>query len=113
MRAVLLGLLLISIVSCNNKQELPKDVLSKEKMRTVMWDILRADEWIVYEQSKDSLFNHSKRSLELYQKVFQVNGITATQFKKSFQYYQSRPDLLKPIFDSLQHKGSRSRIPTY
>ncbi|HYH14779.1 MAG TPA: DUF4296 domain-containing protein [Flavisolibacter sp.] len=112
MRLALLGLLLICFVSCSNEQELPKDVLKEDKMRAVMWDILRADEWVVYEQTKDSALDRTKRSQELYQKVFQVNRITATQFKKSFQYYQSRPDLLKPLFDSLQRKGPRSPIHT-
>lgn len=107
MRVTLLGLLLVTIFACNDNKEVPKDILSKDKMRSVMWDMLRTDEWVSYEHTQDTTVDRYKRSLELYQKVFQINGVTASQFKKSFQYYQTRPDLLKPLFDSLQRKVPR------
>lgn len=107
MRATFLGILLVTIIACSNKKDIPKDVLSKDKMRSVMWDMLRADEWVSYEHTQDTTIDRYKRSIELYQKVFQTNGITASQFKKSFQYYETRPDLLKPLFDSLQRKVPR------
>ena len=97
-------------MACNSKQELPKDILPEAKMRTVLWDLMRADEWVTYEQTKDSTVDRYKRSIELYQKVFQVNGITDSQFKKSFRYYQTRPNLLKPLFDSLQRKETKELV---
>ena len=105
MRIIVWSCLLLVLVSCTNN-ELPKDVLPEKKMQTIVWDMLRADEWLNYEQTRDTTFDRNKRSKELYQQVFQANGITAAQFKKSFQYYQNRPDLLKPLFDSLQKKGN-------
>ena len=110
MRLALLGILLISVVACSNKQDLPKDILPEAKMRTVMWDIMRADEWVTYEQTQDTTVDRYKRSTELYQKVFQLNGITDSQFKKSFRYYQTRPHLLKPLFDSLQRKETKQLV---
>ena len=107
MRIVLLSLLLITLFSCKNDSKIPKDVLGEKKMRAVMWDMMRADEWVAYEQSKDSAINRKKRSTELYENIFQINGITAAQFKKNFHYYQRRPDLLKPLLDSLQRKGNK------
>ena len=97
--------MLLLFISCKNNT-IPKDVLSENKMRTVLWDMLRADEWVNYEQNVDTATNRDKRSKELYQQVFQINGITAAQFKKSFQYYQNHPDQLKPLLDSLQHRGT-------
>ena len=105
MKILVWGLSLLVLISCNNN-DLPKDILPEKKMQTIVWDMLRADELIIYEQAKDTAFDRKKRSNELYQQVFQVNNITAAQFKKSFQYYQNRPDLLKPLFDSLQKKGN-------
>ena len=107
MRITLFGLLLVTIIACNDNKTLPEDVLSKDKMRSVMWDMLRADEWVSYEHTQDSATDRYKRSVELYQKVLQTNGVTASQFKKSFQYYQTRPALLKPLFDSLQRTVPR------
>ena len=111
MRVALFGLLLISLFACTNKPRIPENVLPEAKMRTVLWDIMRADEWVVHEQNQDSTVDRYKRSMELYQKVFQINGITDSQFKTSFRYYQSRPELLKPLFDSLQRRSPRLDLP--
>jgi len=112
MRITLIGLLLLSIIACNNKSDLPKGVLPKAKMQTVLWDMMRADEWVMHEGIKDSTVDRYKRSVELYQNIFQINGITDSQFKQSFRYYQTRPDLLKPLFDSLQRKNPRMALPS-
>jgi hypothetical protein len=105
MRIYLLGWLLILLVACKNNK-VPEGILPEAKMRVIMWDMLRADEWISYEQARDTSFNRQQRTKELYQQVFQVNGITAAQFKKSFHYYEGRPELLKPLLDSLQKKNT-------
>ena len=98
-------LLMFILFSCNTIT-VPKDVLPEKKMRAVLWDMMRADEWVNYERNRDTAVNQVTRSKELYQQVFQINGITAAQFKKSFQFYQNHPDLLKPLLDSLQKRGT-------
>ena len=105
MKILAFSLLLAVVLSCNNNT-VPDGILPENKMRTLLWDILRADEWVNYEAGIDTSLNKSERSKDLYERVYQVNNVTAAQFKKSFEYYQSRPDLLKPLLDSLQKRGS-------
>jgi hypothetical protein len=113
MRIAFLSILIVIFISCSDKKKVPEDILSQDKMSKVLWDMMRADEWVTYEQTKDTALDRYKRSVELYQKVYQVHSITDAQFKKSFKYYQTRPDLLKPLFDSLQHKSTnRPLTPT-
>jgi hypothetical protein len=105
MRTILMSTLLLLVLSCSNKSKVPKDVLPKEKMESVLWDMMRADEVVNLQYSKDTTVNRFDSSTRLYQQIFAIHSIDAATFKKSFKYYQSRPDLLKPVFDSLQKRG--------
>ena len=105
MRTILLSSLLLFILSCSNNEKLPKDVLPKKKMEAVLWDMMRADELVNLQYSKDTAVNRFDSSTRLYQQIFAIHSIDAHTFKKSFKYYQSHPDLLKPVFDSLQKRG--------
>lgn len=108
MRTPLIGVLLLLAVACNNDSKVPTGVLPKEKMEAVLWDLMRADELVNLKYAKDTSINRFDSSARLYQQVFQLHRTDQATFKKSFKYYQSRPDLLKPVFDSLQKRGYTS-----
>ena len=100
----LLLLLSVFILSCSG-ESIPKDVLPQEKMTAVLYDIILADEWIDFTRMHDSTYlNFSKRTA-VYDSVFQVHAIKRDQYKKSINYYQGRPDLLKEILDSVKTKA--------
>lgn len=108
MRTFLIPVLLLLAVACNNEGKIPKGVLPKEKMEAVLWDLMRADEMVNLQYSKDTSVNRFDSSTRLYQQVFKLHGTDKATFQKSFKYYQSRPDLFKPVFDSLQKRGYTS-----
>ena len=101
MRFLLCILLLLSF-SCANKEK-PK-YLSANKMRAVMWDMIRADQYVSDYLLKDSTKKKKDESLKLYDEIFRIHGITEEQFKKSLDHYTSSPDLFKPIIDSLANQ---------
>ena len=99
---LLAGILLsiISFFSCS-EQEQKKDILPEKEMREVMWDMMRADQYVAAFLSKDSTHSKKDESTRLYDEIFQIHKITREQFKTSFNYYSSQPDLFRPIIDSL------------
>jgi hypothetical protein len=100
------------VAGCNTKPPIPKNVLPPEKMQSVLWDLLRADELANYYIPSDSSFKTLDKHDSLYQDIFSIHKISKEDFKRSMKYYQSRPDLLQTIMDSLQHTAdSSSRIP--
>ena len=99
-------LLLISFVSCSEKGR-RKDILPENEMRQVIWDMMRADQYVAGFRLKDSTHNKRNESIRLYEEIFRIHKITREQFKTSFDYYTSRPDLFRPIIDSL----SKIKIP--
>lgn len=101
MRSFPVILLLTAFMSsCINKEK-NLAVLPEKKMREVMWDMIRADQYVSDFIMKDSTRNRKNESTRLYDEIFQIHKITREEFKKSFDYYTSRPDLFKPIIDSL------------
>jgi len=91
---------IISFLSCSEKEQ-KKDVLPEKEMREVMWDMMRADQYVAAFLLKDSTHSKKDESIRLYDEIFQIYKITREQFKTSFNYYSSRPDLFRPIIDSL------------
>ena len=101
--------ILIAIVAagCSDNIEIPKDILSQSKMQGVMWDLIRADEFVsTYIWKNDSLINREEESVNLYKQIFQIHNITKDQFRNSLSFYRQHPKLLKIIVDSLNTKGN-------
>lgn len=98
------------LVACTEGNDPKKDVLPPQKMESVLWDILKAEAIADSRQLKDSSFQSIAIHTTLYDTVFAVHQIDKDVFKKSLRYYESRPDLLKIIFDSLQSKSDRRTL---
>jgi Domain of unknown function (DUF4296) len=100
----LLSLALIFILACRRGEQIPNNVLSKEKMQAVMWDMMNASQYLsLYVLSKDSV-DKKAETVRIYGQVFQVNQITKAQFEKSYEYYRDHPALMKVIMDSLNRR---------
>jgi hypothetical protein len=92
--------LLISFFSCSEKGQ-KKDILPEKEMREVMWDMMRADQYVAAFLLKDSTHTKRDESIRLYEAILHIHKITREKFKASFDYYSSQPDLFRPIIDSL------------
>lgn len=88
-------------ISCTNKNKIPRDVLSKKKMESVMWDLTRADLFVSDFVMKDSSLNRKEESVKLYETIFQLHNTSRKQFETSLSFYESRPDIFKEVLDSL------------
>jgi hypothetical protein len=89
---------------CSDKEKKDSSILSEKQMTDVMWDLMRADQFVQDFVMKDSTKNKKEESLRLYEEIFRMHHTTAEQFKKSQAYYQSNPLLFRPIIDSLAKK---------
>lgn len=103
-------LLITSFISCSENQQ-KKNILPENEMREVMWDMVRADQYVAAFSSKDSTHSKKDQSIALYEEIFRIHKITREEFKASFDYYSSRPDLFRPIVDSLAKRRIESSHP--
>jgi len=112
-RLILLFFVLIFSIACSNENKIPKDVLPPSKMQNVMWDMLRADEFVTaYVWNNDTSVNRLKESIHLYEQIFRIHNTTKDQFQKSLSFYQEHPALFESIVDSLNKKEHPFREST-
>lgn len=109
MRLVLIALFIMMVARCTDKTRVPADILPKDKMRDIMWDLMQVNEYAQNYLSKDTLKNYKKERTVLYQQVFNLHEINKSEFNKSLDYYMSRPDLTQAIFDTLAARQARHR----
>ncbi|MBN8676308.1 MAG: DUF4296 domain-containing protein [Chitinophagales bacterium] len=112
MRITFFIVLVTLVVACGSKGDVPKDVLPKEKMEDVMWDMLRADEFVKeYMLARDSSLRDTAEYIKMYERIFRLNKTNREQYAESFTYYRTHPKLMKEILDSLNVRGQLQSLP--
>ena len=107
MTRIVFLLFICFLVACSDKVEVPKGILPPQQMQKVMWEMVKADEWVNHQSTSDSAFKRYAKSAALYQTIFKNQHTTDSQFKTSFRYYEKHPDLMKIVLDSLQAESTR------
>lgn len=104
--------------ACSSGNEIPEDVLGINKMKIVMWDMIRAGELANNGYWEKDSSNSSIKTLptvkddakyEAFQQVFSIHKITKDQFYKSYKYYEEHPDKNKILMDSLTAYANNRR----
>ena len=107
----LLSLLLTSVmVSCVAETEVPKDVLNEDKMKEVLWDVMRAEYLASQKARLDSTVDLAAESKVLNTKVFAIHGIDSATYAKSYDWYVRHPEIMGALFDSLLMQKQRGEF---
>ena len=104
--------LLLFLSSCSHKEKMPPDIFPMNKMKLLVWDMEMADQ----KASEQFLLQKDSMRMEatsLYQQVFAKYKTDKRTFYKSFSYYESHPELLKVLFDSISNYSSRQKSALY
>lgn len=111
MRFFLFIFLLAFFFGCVRNDGIPKDIIPQNHMRKIMWDLMRADAYVSDFIMEDSTRDKNVERAVLYEKIFAIHSTTQESFKRSMSFYESRPDLLKVITDSL--KADEKKVQNY
>jgi len=102
---------LIIITGCKNKNRIPAGIIPQKKMQTILWDMMRADQFLSdFVLNKDSSLDKRTESIKLYSQVFAIHHISKEQYEESFSFYKAHPALFKAIMDSLSQP--KTEAPT-
>lgn len=103
MRQLLAALyFLFLLLGCGKKNAVPSDVLPVKQMETVLWDMMRADQFVtLYVLPKDTSLKKDAEHKKWHDKVLAIHKITEQQFQKSFHYYKEHPKLLQQLLDTI------------
>ncbi|MBC7829685.1 MAG: DUF4296 domain-containing protein [Chitinophagaceae bacterium] len=114
MKRMLPAIVILFIFGCTNTTKIPNDILSKQKMQVVLWDIVQAERFSAVYLLKDSLTkNMQLEKFKLYEQIFYMHKVSREDFIKSYKYYLRRPDMAKAIFDSIDVKAQRQKENNY
>ncbi|MBO9633092.1 MAG: DUF4296 domain-containing protein, partial [Chitinophagaceae bacterium] len=103
--------LALGLTACSDKNRVPSDVLDRDEMQAVMWDMIQADRYAAMFFPSDSVRKKDIKTetLKLYDQVFQIHKISQEEFVRSYKFYLSRPDISKGMFDSIYSSANRKR----
>lgn len=92
----------IILAACGKRNGTPKGILPEEKMQAILWDMMRADQFLNdYVLNRDTSFNKRRESIKLYRQIFVLHKVSREDFQKSFNYYLQEPERFKDIMDSV------------
>jgi hypothetical protein len=112
-RRFLLPLLLLIIMGCESNDGVPGNIIAKDRMENILWDMIQADQFSSQYMAKDSTrINVKKETVKLYAEVLKIHNISKEEFKNSFQYYLGRPDLEKKMLDTLSERARKLKLAT-
>ncbi|MEO7922463.1 MAG: DUF4296 domain-containing protein [Chitinophagaceae bacterium] len=110
-KGFLIFFLMLCIGACKKKDKVPAHILPVPKMQALLWDIMRADKFVVdFLLVSDSSLNRNEESIKIYQQVLEVHSVSKDEFSKSFSWYKEHPAVLQVIMDSLNNR--RGEAPT-
>lgn len=98
-------LLLFFLLACGSKTAVPNGILPVPKMTDVLWDVMLADGLASHRYLTDSV-KRFDTSVILYQEIAAAHGTSQQQLRASLRFYESRPDLLQIILDTLQKRAT-------
>jgi len=102
--ALLIVYILFLTAACRSKDGISTGILTQKKMQAVIWDLMRADQFLAdYVLNNDTTLDKTRESLKYYQQIFAIHKINKEEFQHSFSFYVSQPALLKAIMDSISN----------
>lgn len=110
MRQILLLLCVIGMAACSETKKTPANVLEPDKFQKVLTDVMLADALSTERSFKDTSLKIKDANAAYFLKVFEIHGTTKNEFMRSYNFYLSRPDLLRVISDSVSAVLNRENL---
>lgn len=99
--------------ACRQNDEIPSSVIPPEEMGKILFEANMAEEFVNSYVMKDRSKNKETEMKREYKKIFFMHDVTEQQFKKSYDFYRSHPEIYRALMDSLDAKAQRKRSDVY
>ncbi len=106
-------LIFLWLLSCNPYDRIPGDVIGKEKMGRILFEIGMAEGHMETYYFSDSSRNRDSLLKTELQKVLAIHKVSQPVFIHSYAFYKSRPHILKEVVDSMQVHAQRNQQKIY
>ena len=114
MKRIIMALWMTGLAfSCSREEKMPKDILAKEKMGTVLFEISMAESRLENFTFRDSTVNRDSALRVELDRVLLVHQLSQEGFRKSYDYYKMHPELMKDMMDTVYARSQRSQEKLY
>jgi hypothetical protein len=108
----LLALILL-FPACIKKGKVPAEMIQKEKMGVVLFEMAMAEGYIDILYGRDSTINKDSMLPVEMDKVLAIHKITQKEFRDSYHFYKSNPDIFKEMTDTVYQRSQRNKDKMY
>jgi len=102
-------ILCIFIFSCQVKEQ-PKNLVPFDKMKIVLYQLMKADEYYTRSVSADTAMQLEKKNIQYYKQIFELNKVDRNDFFETLTYLQKRPIEFKELMDSTYELSKREKL---
>lgn len=95
----LLMAMLIGLCACQPEERLPEGIMDREKFKEML-----ADAQLIEARINNELVNVQRGQVPVdryYEEMFRRHGIDKEQFTHTFEYFSSRPEEMKAIYEEV------------
>jgi hypothetical protein len=103
------GILLLAVASCSRSRKVPSDILPRERMGNILYDIGVAEGAMETTYYRDSSKNKDSLLRTHLDRVMRIHGTNRAEFVRSYAFYKKNPLIFKEVVDSLQARGQRNQ----
>lgn len=103
-----LSLFCFFIISCSSNNK-PTTTIEFDKMKLVVWQLMKADEFYIRSSVADSTVITNKKNVQYYQQIFDLYKIDRVAFYKDIEFYESHPVEFKILMDSVNELSKREK----
>jgi len=108
-----LGFFILLLWSCSGTMFNSVDVIGKDRMANILYDIALAEAFVETYQLKDSSVSKDSALQKEIDLVLKYHGVEPQRFSKSYRFYQQHPKDFKILIDTANARAIRNRENSY
>jgi hypothetical protein len=108
-----LCVLLLLVNACSNGKKVPSDVIGQEKMGVILFELAMAEGYLENYPFRDTTVNRDSMVKVEMDKVLAIHHVSQKEFRDSYKFYKSRPEIYKVMTDTVYYRAQRSPEKMY
>jgi hypothetical protein len=101
------------VAACGRQDEVPGDVLPREQMGNVLFELSMAEAFLENYVFRDSTVKRDSALRMQLETVLLANRISQESFRKSYAWYKQHPAVLRVVVDTVYARSQRSQEKLY
>jgi Domain of unknown function (DUF4296) len=108
-----LCVLFLIFFACSKGKKVPSDIIGQEKMGVILFELAMAEGYLESFPFRDSTVNRDSMVTVEMDKVLAIHRVSQKEFRDSYKFYKSRPEIFKIITDTVYYRAQRSPEKMY